>query len=344
MTGKSWGLAGGTGLSAEEVQFWSVEARRKTLIQCSSEIAEKAQHSEERLEKYFLEAGVEVRPDARAMRRMHAGTQKGVRVVGEYTGWLKGLVTLADDDGLRAQIGADTMAKLTALAEEFAECLGRPVREEGGVRVPPSVEEWTIFSALLQRYLFVKADDLVAVRECFFTTERAEEGAKEELHFRMYRYHSNTGRIAKSFTTIHGPTTASRACTFANFFKESPAMIEPRRASGIILPMGSVLHFLGEIDSGKGLKIMTIERPERPRHWYSGLLMSFDGAKTPIISRFVIRRVEDANHQGVDIGIHDEASLAKEIEEFRDDLINVGDGEVAQESFGRHAIRARSHG
>lgn len=328
-------------MSAQEQTFWGVSARCELLIDCSRAIKRTSKYSEERLEKYFLNAGIQIRPQARKMRRMHNGEQFGVHDFHEYSGWLAGLMLFVRDEGQRRLVGDDVLGLLEGLAADFENSVGRPADEiaNSGPRVPPSADEWIIFSTLLQRYLFIRSDDLARVRECFFTGEPKGD-VREELRFRMYRYHSTIGRIAKSFTTIHGPTPMSQVCTFANFFKESAAVIEPRRASGIILPMGSVLHFVGEIDRGKGLKIMTIERPDRHKFWYSGLLQSFDGATVPIASRFVIRQTEDVTHDTVGIGIYDEADLAEEITEFRNELLNVGPREISANIYGRYALRA----
>jgi hypothetical protein len=326
---------------AEEA-FWRSPERQKALVEVSRTICERTRTSPEQFDEFVSGVSIprERRPRSRTIRRLHAGEQKTVKDPVAFSGWLVGLNLFLNQGARREAVGEDVIVTLDGLNKDFQAVIGTTAQSLiiGGSRPPPTAAQWTAFSALLRQYLYIREEDLYAVRECFFG-ERAPDGdPREEAFFNMYRYHSNGGYIAKSFTSVLAPTQQSHMCTFANFFQDRSAALQARRANGVILPMGNVLHFIGEMDHGKALKFMTIERTARPQKWYEGLVLSFDGYREPIAARFVMRRTEASRFQDAGIGIVDEEAIAEEIAEFRDELRNSPTSLPDPSLYGKFAV------
>lgn len=322
--------------------FWKAEGRKELLIQASVAIRAKLLLSEEELNDFFRALNIpdDMRPQARTMRRLHSGQQTSLRQLRQLSGWLAGLLGYLRDPAHRKQISESVLGQLDRLASEYLEILGaRPEEMYAATpREPPTQQEWSTLSFLLQRYLHVNEASLSAVRACFFDNAPEPEG-RDEVHFNMYRYHSIPGHIAKSFTAILGPSVNSPVCTFANFFREDASESNPRRTSGVVLPMGNFINIIAEMDRGQGLAVMCIRKPIRPKNWYSGLLLSYDDYHTPIASRFVMSRTDGRAHDPERIGVFKETLLETEIAGFRDELLNHVPVDPKNERAGAAALR-----
>lgn len=95
-----------------------------------------------------------------------------------------------------------------------------------------------------------------------------------------------------------------------------------RRTTGVVIPFGSTLSFVGQLIDGLGLKVMTVRMPNAARERYHGILLSFDEKDVPVTSLFVMVRTAHADPHAAGIGVFPEQNIQAEIADFKADLYN----------------------
>ena len=86
-----------------------------------------------------------------------------------------------------------------------------------------------------------------------------------------------------------------------------------RLTRGIALPTARVLYLIGNLDGGKGLKIIAIDRPGVRRQVYAGLLMSFEDSEIPVTARVVMKESAHRHSKYARIAIYPETQLQAEL-------------------------------
>jgi hypothetical protein len=80
----------------------------------------------------------------------------------------------------------------------------------------------------------------------------------------------------------------------------------------LIVPLGGLLYFIGNITENAALKVLVIQRPRTPRESYVGIVLSIDGDGTAIAARILLRRTEASNDIMAGVGPPIDVELARE--------------------------------
>lgn len=112
-----------------------------------------------------------------------------------------------------------------------------------------------------------------------------------------YRYSTRPGVIQKSLTVIKNTNHDFPFLTFKNFFEYRGRR---RESSGILLPFGTHVAFIGSVDGGSAFKAMVLKRCQSPQNYHTGLLITSDPGGNPVAARFSMLGTNMNSHREIE--------------------------------------------
>ncbi|HEX4293406.1 MAG TPA: hypothetical protein VHZ29_04670 [Rhizomicrobium sp.] len=276
--------------------------------------------------RYALKLDPTFIPSSRTIDRLNEG-QKGIRSCRHVTG---AFLTMTSILASRAELPDDmtellprfaaVMAELQEiLGEQFPKCDSSKLLLASKVqpKAPPPILD------MLYEYLNVTVAQFREMTKEFFPDISYDSlpAIQQEKHYNMYRFHSDPGRVVKTFTVIKSPTQSRPFCMFSNFFVNKD-IEKPRRSNGIIIPARKYMYFIGGLKSGAGLKIMVTERNEHLDGSYHGLVTTFDETDAIVAARTLIVPTAAADHKDAKAGIYSMREIDAEIRSRLDEIRN----------------------
>ena len=167
---------------------------------------------------------------------------------------------------------------------------------------PINERKWEL--DLFLNYLDLDQDASASVAKRFF------RGEERRCFFDTYRFSATKGRITKSFTMLARLDPVLPMVRFANFLDDDGHL---RVARGICLRFHDEVAFIGNLDSGSSLKVMTFENARTPVDLFRGILVTSDSREGSLASRFIMKRTDSTDHTMANTG-------GREIECFREEL------------------------
>lgn len=307
--------------------FWDRE-RIAIVVNALRDAKETLENSPEALAKYFASlAPAADLPDATGLRRLLNGRTVRPQRSDRLFGLMRALVELYGIEDTRG-FPAATRDALCRLSEEH-DRISKSRNGRGGALAIATGQDGSIDAGtFVQSLASILKTDFLEVKRAFFVED---DDPHKPLAYLMYRFDTKPGRVLKSFLELRPPSDDRQACIF-NHAARVPRQVRYRRTTGIVLPFGNTLSFVGQMTDGPGLKVMTIGKPAAARERYHGLLLSFDEKDIPVSSRFVMVRTNHAAAADAGIGVFQEDELTAEIADFRAEMRNeiafVGDRQV----------------
>ena len=292
--------------------------------------------------RYVRDGGVapENCPKPRALRDLLAGKHGGSNkheTLGPLLRWAQSYA-LASGDGAMATSGefADAQRLSAELdRDEGAAAPSGPPSRQGEAVEPAAGAPLDTLEAIrvVASLMHVQWQDFVRLQARLFDAKDFRKSKnRSERHFLCYRYHSDPGKIAKSFLALEGPAPAVPGiCCFTNFYKATADAV--RCSNGIVLPMRNATYLVGEVDRGAGLKVIVVRDLSTGRARYEGLVLSLDDDLNVVASRIVLVPTKLKRHHHAGIGVREEADLAAEIKDIRNLLRNRVDFKLSESVF-----------
>jgi len=232
----------------------------------------------------------------------------------------------------------DALGELRIVGEAESEPVPEPsLGTEGG-----SEDTLQLFSSLLCQILGITPELSSREAEAFVLPPEGAAFHEQDVEYRQaflcYRFASDAGRMAKSYTVVFAPTRQSPIAYFHNYYLDGEDA-EPRKAVGAVLPFRNATYFIGRLGNNLGLKVMAFRRyDDRHRDSHVGLTMTFDRKGRVITSRIAMVRCDHADHKSASIGIFGVDHIAKELGDKARGLLNrirnrisfVPEGGIAQ--------------
>lgn len=192
------------------------------------------------------------------------------------------------------------------------------VEQEAPVEVPDETDI-EAFIRLLSQFLGISPTDSSREAGVYVPMSGEEpfhlQDTEYQQAFLCYRFSSEAGKVAKSFTVVMTPSTTSPFCYFHNYFKDED-YTEPRQVVGAVLPLAQATYFVGRVGEDQGLKVIAFRKSDgRLRERHLGLVMTFDGNSEIVVSRFLMVPTEIPHHKDADIGLRTVDQLKHEVQD-----------------------------
>lgn len=172
-------------------------------------------------------------------------------------------------------------------------------------RVDSSIGIEEIFN-LIASLLGLSAVDLSEPAHRFFTPEELNRGERE-VHFEGFRFDSVAGKVVKSFFAIKRPDALSPVCHYSQFYKDHYGRKKASR--GIILPFHGAYAFVGSVDKGEGIEVVTFRRRRFASEICDGLMLTLDDEGSPVAGRLSLSRTDARNDEEAGTGILEVSDL-----------------------------------